>query len=86
MKEIGAVNNITLYSCCNENLVDREILRGSCISGIVLNHISGTKNVSQAKAASRKDCGCTRSTDIGNYLQQPCFFGCIYCYANPVKW
>ena len=31
----------------------------------------------------RKDCECTRSTDIGQYTLQ-CPHGCIYCYANPL--
>ncbi|CAK9053249.1 Uncharacterized protein SCF082_LOCUS29039 [Durusdinium trenchii] len=31
----------------------------------------------------RKDCECTRSTDIGQYTLQ-CPHGCVYCYANPL--
>jgi hypothetical protein len=84
MKEISQLHKIALFSCCNDGLVNGDFLRGSCISGKLLNHISGEKRVSEAKAPTRKDCGCTRAIDIGNYAQQPCHFGCIYCYANPV--
>lgn len=84
MKEVAAKNKIQLYSCCNDNLLDEDIVKGSCISGQLLNELSGKKSVSEAKNPSREDCGCTKSVDIGNYDQQPCYFGCIYCYANPV--
>ena len=86
MKALSSKYGITLYSCCNGDLVDGEILKGSCISGYQLNDLSGDNSVSQAKAPTRKDCECTRSVDIGNYRDQPCHFGCIYCYANPVGW
>jgi uncharacterized protein DUF1848 len=82
--EIANKYQIQLYSCCNDALVNKSIQRGSCISGKLLNSILGDKKVSEAKTPTREDCGCTRSIDIGNYSQQPCYFGCIYCYANPV--
>jgi len=84
MKEITKDYNIQLFSCCNDRLTDESIQKGSCISGKLLNTISGSKNVSEAKTPTRDNCGCTKSIDIGNYTQQPCHFGCIYCYANPV--
>jgi hypothetical protein len=86
MKAVSSNYGIRLYSCCNDTLVDGEILKGSCISGSLLNKFSGVKKVSEARVPTRKDCGCTRAIDIGNYRQQPCHFGCIYCYANPVGW
>lgn len=84
MKEISKYYQINLFSCCNDVLVDNTIQKGSCISGHLLNSISGSKRISEAKVPTRPDCGCTKSFDIGNYNQQPCYFGCIYCYANPV--
>ena len=84
MRRISAEYDITLYSCCNDLLIGTNTEKGSCISGSLLNNLTGRKIVSEAKAPTRNDCGCTRSIDIGDYHKQPCYFGCIYCYANPV--
>ncbi len=83
LKEAAAKYQVELYSCCNDKLVDPVIKKGHCISGELLNRLNGNTLVSQAKAPTRSDCGCTRSIDIGDYEQQPCYFGCMYCYANP---
>jgi hypothetical protein len=86
MQQICRENGLQLSSCCNDALVGDGIARAACISGRLFNQLGGAKTVSEAKAPGRKDCGCSRSVDIGNYEQQPCYFGCIYCYANPVGW
>jgi hypothetical protein len=84
MQKIATDHNIKLYSCCNDQIVKAGIAKGRCISGSLLNQISGHSSVSTAKKPTRKYCGCTRSIDIGSYSEQPCYYGCIYCYANPV--
>ncbi len=84
MRDISAKNDIALYSCCNDSLIGPHTKKGSCISGKTLNELKGKKTVSEAKTPTRQDCGCTRSVDIGDYIEQPCHFGCIYCYANPI--
>ena len=85
LKAIADSYAITLYSCCNDSLLSVSgIQKGHCIDGVLLNTLPGKKNVSEAKAPTRKDCGCTRSIDIGDYIKQPCPTGCLYCYANPI--
>jgi hypothetical protein len=84
MVEIACDFSIQLSACCTENLETYQgIGHGKCINGSYLNVLMGTKKVSEAKAGTRPGCGCTRSTDIGNYARHPCHSGCLYCYANP---
>jgi hypothetical protein len=84
MRKISAEFGISLYTCCNDSLLGSNTSKGRCISGQFLNSLAGQKTVSEAKTPTRPDCGCTRSIDIGDYLNQSCNFGCIYCYANPI--
>jgi len=84
MRKISAYYGIKLFSCCNDALLGPNVEKGCCISGSLLNSLTGKKLVSEAKYPTREDCGCTRSVDIGDYIKQPCYYGCIYCYANPV--
>ena len=84
MQDTATAYGIKLYSCCNDGLGGYNIFKGRCISGVQLNKLRTDSKVSEAKHATRNDCGCTRSIDIGDYVKQPCPYGCIYCYANPV--
>ncbi len=84
MAGIASKYDIQIFSCCNDNLLETHLVqKGRCIDGKLLNQLAGQSLVSTAKTATRDDCGCTRSVDIGDYHNQPCSFGCIYCYANP---
>ncbi|HHJ52213.1 MAG TPA: DUF1848 family protein, partial [Caldithrix abyssi] len=85
MARTAARYGLNLYSCCNDRLLEAEgVRKGHCIDGGLLNRLRPEIRVGQAKAPTRRDCGCTASIDIGSYAQQPCPYGCIYCYANPL--
>jgi hypothetical protein len=70
---------IRLLSCCNDHLLYDAIGKARCIDGPKLSLLFGTA-LDARPAASRKECGCTRSIDIGAY--DTCGHGCVYCYAN----
>ncbi|MHA1270887.1 MAG: DUF1848 family protein [Candidatus Helarchaeota archaeon] len=74
---------IKMYSCSNRSLINIDnVFPSSCIDGYKLSKLFKEK-CSVAKAETRKDCGCTKSKDIGNYRDQKCKHACIYCYAHP---
>jgi hypothetical protein len=71
-----------LFACCNDHLLSEKIKKASCIDGT---RLSGLFDVpfDTRPAATRKECACTRSIDIGAY--DTCAHGCVYCYANSDK-
>jgi hypothetical protein len=73
---------ITLYACCNEHLVHERIEKASCIDGVYLSRLFNAP-IDTRPAATRKECGCSKSADIGAY--DTCGHGCVYCYANMDK-
>lgn len=80
LSEIGRRYGIRIFSCCGDYLTGDKISKGSCIDGTILSAISG-KDLSHLKLRpTRKECGCTDSTDVGIY--DSCPHGCVYCYAN----
>jgi hypothetical protein len=82
LAEKAASFGITLYACCNDYLVSDTILKASCIDGRTFSEVFQAP-VDTRAAASRKECACTRSIDIGAY--DTCPHGCVYCYANSDK-
>jgi hypothetical protein len=70
---------IRLFACCNDHLLSDRIGKARCIDGAKLSLLFGTA-LDTRSAASRKECGCSKSIDIGAY--DTCGHGCVYCYAN----
>lgn len=79
---IGERFGIRLFACCNDYLVSEAVGKASCIDGLFLSRLFGP-GIDARPAATRKECGCTRSVDIGAY--DTCAHGCVYCYATMDK-
>ncbi len=73
---------ITLFACCNDYLLSEKIRKASCVDGAYLSRLFNAP-LDTRPAATRKECACTRSIDIGAY--DTCSHGCVYCYANSDK-
>ena len=73
---------IRLYACCNDHLLSDRIGKASCIDGAYLSRLFDSP-IDTRKGATRTECGCTKSADIGAY--DTCAHGCLYCYANADK-
>jgi hypothetical protein len=78
----AALYGITLFACSDDALLAENIHKASCIDGRSLSELFGVP-IETRQASSRKECGCTRSIDIGAY--NTCGHGCLYCYANADK-
>jgi len=80
LTDIAQEYDIQMYTCCDDYLLaDSRIKKAHCIDGEILEKLYPDCRKSSEKP-TRKDCGCTESTDIGIY--DTCPHGCIYCYAN----
>lgn len=80
MAEIGADCGITLYSCCQDILVDGRVKKAHCVDGDLLAELFPDRPLVRQHRPTRQECGCTVSRDIGMY--DSCPYGCVYCYAN----
>ena len=74
---------IEMYSCCGDYLVGGNIKKAHCIDGALIEELFSPPGFSYKLKPTRKECGCTESTDIGAY--DTCPHGCVYCYANVNK-
>ena len=76
---IAEQHGISLFSCCNDILLNEHIQKAHCVDADLINELfDGTLNI--PRKGTRKECGCSQSTDIGKY--DSCPHGCVYCYAN----
>ncbi len=84
LAQIADQYGIKLFACCNDYLLPETIDKGRCINKNDLSRVWGYELQPYEKSSpTRKECGCTRSIDIGAY--DTCPHGCIYCYANTDK-
>ncbi len=83
LADIAAPYGIEMYSCCGDYLVGDKTKKAHCIDGRVIEQLFAPKDFTHIEKPTRKECGCTESSDIGAY--DTCPHGCIYCYANMNK-
>jgi hypothetical protein len=74
---------VEMFSCCGDYLIGEKIKKAHCIDGGIIESMFFPEGLAYTEKPTRKDCGCTESTDIGAY--DTCPHGCIYCYANSNK-
>ena len=81
--EIADKYGVTLYTCSSPVIEELPgVKKSHCIDVAYLEVLFG-KRASRAKdTGQRKECGCTKSRDIGGYDEQICEHGCLYCYAR----
>jgi len=74
---------IRMFSCCGDYLINDGIKKAHCIDGGIIESLFFPDGLAYKEKPTRKECGCTQSTDIGTY--DICPHGCVYCYANMNK-
>jgi hypothetical protein len=83
LEGIAKSKDIQLYTCCGDYLISDTIKKARCVDSDLIGELFGIDCSGLRTKPTRKDCGCTESTDIGSY--DTCPHGCIYCYANVNK-
>jgi len=83
LSEIAKRHGMRMFSCCGDYLVNDGIKKGHCIDGSVIERLFFPGGLAYKEKPTRKECGCTESSDIGTY--DTCPHGCVYCYANVNK-
>jgi hypothetical protein len=80
LRDIAASRGITLYACCEADLVGDGVESSHCIDLDTIRALRSDADVRLRSAPTRAECGCVESVDIGAY--DTCTFGCSYCYAT----
>ena len=80
LRDLAAARGITLYSCCEDDLVGAGVEKAHCVDSQVFLALRPELQVDLRPRPTRAECGCIESVDIGAY--DSCVFGCAYCYAT----
>jgi len=87
LKKICSKNNVEMKACCQPDLLQIDgIEQAHCIDAYKIEKIVGEEISKIRDSGQRKDCGCFKSKDIGDYTGIfRCKHNCDYCYASPAK-
>jgi len=80
LSNIAEQYKIEMLSCCSDCFLSPNIGKAHCIDGRIIEDLFFKNGFKYGEKPSRKECGCTKSTDVGSY--DTCPHACIYCYAN----
>jgi len=80
LRDVAARHGMTLHACCEDELVGEGVEKGRCIDLAWIRRLRPEVRERPKRRATRAQCGCTESVDIGAY--DTCAFGCCYCYAT----
>jgi len=80
---IAENHGMQMFSCCGDYLLGGKIQKAHCIDGNIIEDLFFPEGLRHKEKHTRKECGCTESSDIGTY--DTCPHGCVYCYANMNK-
>ena len=80
LRDLAMPRGITLYSCCEDDLVGEGVEKAHCVDSEVFCRLWPELKVQLPARPTRAQCGCIESIDIGAY--DTCIFGCVYCYAT----
>jgi hypothetical protein len=79
--EIAKANGMEVFSCAEENGLDRfGVASGKCIDDRLIEEVFKIMVTHKKDPHQRLACGCVISKDIGMY--DTCPFDCVYCYAT----
>lgn len=80
LAERAAQHGITLYACCNPELVQGPIQPAHCVDADLLHQLFPDRVQKTRRNPTREGCGCSDSRDIGAY--DTCPKNCVFCYAT----
>ncbi len=80
LREVAAALGITLFTCCDDDLVGDGVQKAHCIDLDMLRKLRPDLWLDLPGAPTRRDCGCVKCDDIGCY--DTCLHGCTYCYGT----
>ncbi len=82
LAESASTHDMELLSCCCDDLpAVPGIRKSSCVDGELLGKLRGEPASVARDSSQRRECGCTKSRDIGDY-RMTCRHRCLYCYAR----